>query len=364
MSAARASAAVLALLAIAGPAAGLLLPVNVAVPCGALAGAPVAAQLVCGRWDALPPLPAPREGLSAAFARSGGPVPGLLYAFGGRGSDGQVSADFWVTHLGLDGWLARAPGPPARADAAFVVDDRTQTAYLFGGRDAQGARNDLWAYDLQHDLWTQIAAVGGPTPTYGMAAGWDPDAHVLWVFGGSNGAAFNGDLWGWDADDATWVLGPNAPQGRQFASGAWDAARHGLVIAGGADDAGELPDVWIYQPATETWKVQIPLPEPLAHAAATWWPQRTNLLVLGGVSHHALTDRAMVFGAEADFGQPISTPPLGVWLDQAPLPSARADAGAAWEFGVGLGFLVGGRTASGPSDEAWVWFPSVEGNAL
>ena len=67
--------------------------------------------------------------------------------FGGLALDGGYLDDLWL--LADDAVDARAlePAggpPPARAGAELIVDATRNRALLFGGRDAAGARDDLW----------------------------------------------------------------------------------------------------------------------------------------------------------------------------------------------------------------------------
>lgn len=354
------SALLLALLASA-PASALLVPVTAPLPCDALvatAGYEVTSD-VCGRWDRIPDLPAPREGLMLAFARSGGPVPGWALAFGGVGPDGLVKGDLYSYQTGSP-WHARAPGP-ARADGVFVFDDLRGRGFLFGGRDDQGRLGDLWEYQFVNDTWVQRATPPGPSPRYGAVGAWDPVTSRMLVFGGGGEFEGTGDVWVYDPQADTWTLGANAPAARIFAGGAWDVVRRGLLIHGGfGNDGFELADTWLYTPANDQWKVQTPGPfAGRARFGATWWPQRTNLLVFGGSVEGQATADTFVFGAEGDFGQPFATPPLGLWVQQASLPSPRVGSAATWEVGIGIAFVVGGRTASGPTAEAWSFFPST-----
>lgn len=67
--------------------------------------------------------------------------------FGGQASDGGYLADLWLL---VDGEAdavaleAGTPAPPGRAGAEMVHDGVRGRVLLFGGRDADGTRADLW----------------------------------------------------------------------------------------------------------------------------------------------------------------------------------------------------------------------------
>jgi hypothetical protein len=78
-----------------------------------------------------------------AFARAGAST----VVAGGLGNDGYLDDAFRLD----DGALVATPvdavagPPPARAGAAMVADPAGESLYLFGGRDDDGARVDLWS---------------------------------------------------------------------------------------------------------------------------------------------------------------------------------------------------------------------------
>jgi hypothetical protein len=55
-------------------------------------------------------------------------------------------------------WPAGAGiGPEPRVDAALALDEPTSTLLLYGGVDANGPRNDLWAFNLVGRTWQRLA---------------------------------------------------------------------------------------------------------------------------------------------------------------------------------------------------------------
>lgn len=67
--------------------------------------------------------------------------------FGGQASDGGYLADLWLLVDGEADAVALeavAPAPPGRAGAEMVRDGVRGRVLLFGGRDGQGTRADVW----------------------------------------------------------------------------------------------------------------------------------------------------------------------------------------------------------------------------
>lgn len=129
--------------------------------------------------------------------------------------------------------------PPAREDGTWTEDPSGRTAYLFGGRDGNTIFNDLWAYDLEADQWTELAPDGDvPPERFGHEAVWVDGIGVV-VFAGQAGpTTFFNDLWGYDPAANRWE--------ELSVEGSRPTARYGTCAAVGPD--GRL---WISHGFTE-----------------------------------------------------------------------------------------------------------------
>jgi hypothetical protein len=130
-------------------------------------------------------------------------------------------------------------GPDAREDHTWTLDPSSRTAYLFGGRDGDVVRGDLWAYDLATDAWQELIPDGDrPDGRFGHEAVWvDGVGVVVWA-GQAGPTAFFDDLWAYDPAANAWSRLPN--------EGARPKARYGSCSAVGRD--GRL---WISHGFTE-----------------------------------------------------------------------------------------------------------------
>lgn len=64
-------------------------------------------------------------------------------------------------------------GPGARLWPSLVMDAEDDVLYLYGGRSAEGFRNDLWAFDLAARSWTLVepdCQPGAACPPPGMGS--------------------------------------------------------------------------------------------------------------------------------------------------------------------------------------------------
>jgi hypothetical protein len=119
-----------------------------------------------------------------------------------------------------------ASGPAAREDHTWTVAGDGRTAILFGGRDGATVFDDLWAYDLDADAWTELAPAPGPAARFGHEAAWVEDVGLV-VFAGQAGATFFNDLWAYDAEANAWAELPG--------SGDVPVSRYGTCAAIGPD---------------------------------------------------------------------------------------------------------------------------------
>jgi N-acetylneuraminic acid mutarotase len=176
-----------------------------------------------------------------------------FYIFGGvnPASAGFTDA-MWKYEPGTRTWTHMfAPGPSARAYAAFWARPSTNSLYLYGGSDGNKTLDDLWVFNTQSQSWRQLMEQQEPL-THGAA-----------VLGNSEDTAFliapNGTLFELNLGTLTWTRAPNLPAdaGRRddallFMSQHQDE----LLFFGGHAGDRLFEDIWVYTIATRTWSAQ------------------------------------------------------------------------------------------------------------
>jgi hypothetical protein len=94
----------------------------------------------------------------------------FLYLYGGE-NEGITLEGVWAINLGtltgyrLDTNAGVGPGP--RSGTAVFYDTRGRLLYVFGGKDNNGLRNDLWRFDLNRERWELLSpdgSSGSPAP--------------------------------------------------------------------------------------------------------------------------------------------------------------------------------------------------------
>jgi hypothetical protein len=232
-------------------------------------------------------------------------------------------------------------GPAAREDHTWTVNGRGTTAYLFGGRAADGtAFSDLWAFDLATDAWRRLE-VAGPPARFGHNAVW-VDGMGLVVFAGQSPAGFFDDLW---------LFEPAAERWRQLpGDGARPLARYGSCAALSSDgrlwishgftsDGSRFSDTRTYDFTTLRWQDVTPDSErPVERCLhACWWTDDGRLALYGGQTTGvpALGDLWLLDAAEPRWQE--------VTLDRGP-DARQLYASARWGAGT---VVVGGGTLDG-----------------
>jgi hypothetical protein len=129
--------------------------------------------------------------------------------FGGESEQG-LHDDLWVYLAANDWWQeygAAGDVPSPRADAAFAQTENRQRAYLFGGRTASTLSGELFVLDLDtltfERLWPGGEGIG-PEPRHNAALALDEPTVTLLLYGGVDANGPRNDLWAFDLIEVTW----------------------------------------------------------------------------------------------------------------------------------------------------------------
>ena len=190
-------------------------------------------------------------------------------------------------------WSRATPSgtiPSPRIDAPIAYDPAGRQLFMFGGLDSSGDRNDLWAFSVDNQQWTQINPSGqAPNPRHGHTVTLDPVRRRVIVIAGEGGGFF-GDAWAYDIQANAWTqLSGNSsgPDPRYGHSGIYDPKRDRIVISHGFTSAGRFDDTWALDLKSNSWSdispsSMRPLRRCLHHAV--YVPQSDQMLLYGGCS--------------------------------------------------------------------------------
>jgi len=129
--------------------------------------------------------------------------------YGGIGQDSTVLGDSWLLQYVDMIWvwsrLSEISTPGKLYGIKIFTRSSTDTVYLFGGEDDQGAlHNELWRYDQSTLEWILVSdnASSKPTPRK-HAACWITDDE-LYILGGEDDVDFLQDYWKFNFSTMLW----------------------------------------------------------------------------------------------------------------------------------------------------------------
>jgi hypothetical protein len=307
-------------------------------------------------------------------------------------------------------WTAVAIGmsaPSRREDHTLTADETATTAWLFGGRDGNRIKGDLWRLDLATGTWSRLeASTRAPSARFGHAAVWVNGVGLV-IFGGQSRDGFHDDLWAYNPETAEWRRLPSSgqvpaarygtcstvgPDGRlwishgftsdgrfddtrayDFETGRWaNMSARGerpairclhdcvwssdgrLILYGGQTNGRPaLGDLWAFGPADRTW-TRLPAPEPpgrqlyaLATSGSTAW-------ILGGAG----ADGQKLGDLWALDLHELAFSPVATILDSAVAPAPRSGASLIVDSAGGRLLLFGGETDDRRVADLWALAPS------
>jgi hypothetical protein len=255
--------------------------------------------------------------------------------FGGTDSMNQGLSDTWVWQAGSGCWSQLSPSisPSARDGMAAAYDPNHHVVVLYGGHGAGQFLSDTWTWNGQS--WSQVASAGPPDLIGDQIAGFDPKSQRIVLFGETSAIA---QTWSWDG--ANWhQLSPSrSPDARDAPSLALDPVRGQLLLFGGrrfSTKAGN--DTWTWDGTNWTQLTPVTSPPPRFRATMVSWAAGHGVILRGGVGI-GVDDAWAWDGAN--------------WTLIAS-PGVRADAGAI-DVGPRVLFFGGDRPAGHYNDfEAW-----------
>ncbi len=225
---------------------------------GIITGAAEVLDPDAGSWAALPPLPTPRAWLSALAGPDG-----KIYAIGGQAVADGGAVDVATVEAfdpTANRWEAVAPLPEPREAAAGVTGPDGKL-YVVGGQVYTGSAGStpatslrsLRVYDTGSGQWSSGADM--PTPRFGLAAAIGSDGR-LYAIGGANNSQSLTTVEAYDFSAAAWSQGLDPmPTGRY---GLAAVSRQGLIFAIGGGIVGPLNGIMntveYYDAATGQWE--------------------------------------------------------------------------------------------------------------
>ncbi|KAI9890575.1 MAG: hypothetical protein M1814_003773 [Vezdaea aestivalis] len=196
------------------------------------------------------------------------------------------------------------PDPPsARASSTLIASPSSKNeVFLFGGEHYNGALavfyNDLYIYQINHDVWRHVTSPNTPLPRSGHAWTRGGNDAAIYLFGGEFSSPKQGtfyhynDLWRLDPNTREWSKldpkgkGPPARSGHRMTY--W---KNFIILFAGFQDTSSttkyLDDLWLYDTQTFVWhspKLPPVSQKPDARSSFSFLPNETGAALFGGYS--------------------------------------------------------------------------------
>jgi hypothetical protein len=178
--------------------------------------------------------------------------------FGGHTNCSETFATNQTWEWDGTAWTKVTPnglGPSPRGSMGITFDRAHGEAIIQGGwAQPNNLQTGTYTYGLGTHTWTFL--VGPPNLEWG-ALGYDTDADLVRMFGGSDTFSFFRNVRFWNATTLKWQdVATTGPTARARHAWVFDQAHHLFVMFGGVPNwsGARLSDTWEYDPATKVWQ--------------------------------------------------------------------------------------------------------------
>ena len=238
------------------------------------------------------PAPAPRFTPAGVYDEAGG----QMVMWSGQGS--AFLNDVWAFDLTDQTWTDLSPdvAPNIRYGVAAVFNPVARSLVTFAGFTDQGRFDDTWTFDMEQNAWSDVTPETGPMQRCLHTASYDAGAHRMLIYGGQRSGPLE-DLWSFDLNAGEWTELSSLttpPEGRYFAASVYDEINDRLLVFGGnRGGAGLSNEVWSYSALTNNWSLESPSgtpPEARQGAVAVYVESEDRVIVFGGQGSTHLND--------------------------------------------------------------------------
>jgi len=186
----------------------------------------------------------------------------------GHTDQGRV-IDVWSYSLDDQSWTQEVIQVPDLLPAASMAYAAANNKlYLYGGRDGNTFHEGLFEIDLDTLSGQRIDLISDPGPLAAAALTYNPQTRTLFLYGGRDSQGVRGDLWTFDLDSFTWELvsspaEPGAPPAMVRASIALCPYSGAISVLSGQQDTQSAPEP-MWRRRMGTWQ---------SHSMITGYPQ-------------------------------------------------------------------------------------------
>lgn len=207
-----------------------------------------------------------RENMSLArIGATGFAVNNMGYVGMGRSAALQYLKDLWMYDPNTDVWtqMNNYPGGGSYSLSVAVVGN---DVYMGLGYDGSFAKTDWWKYNPLTDTYVQLASYPG-LPRYGASA-FVVGNKIFLIAGSKGGVPYYEDCYAYDIPTNTWSQIATFPGGLRNHTTTFAYDGKGYVTCGTVDLTLSANDLWEYNPVNNTWLQKASLPGQIRTAAA------------------------------------------------------------------------------------------------
>ena len=270
--------------------------------------------------------------------------------FGGYDGTNYLS-DTWAYDFNTNTWTNMNPGyyPQLRYGHAMTYDSQSDRIILFGGWYTGSYLSDIWAYNFNINLWTNMKPNVEPAGRYQHAMAYDSESKVVIMAEGSTAGGRSNEVWAYNYSSTLWVYLNPPLRGRAGHTMSYDWKNRLMVMAGGYNESLMLDDTWGYDAGINMWRYLAPWvqPEKLRFAAMDYDVSQGMFALFGGINETSVRKNDTW----------IYDPRGNIWTKRPPpsRPSARYSHAMAYDSESDRVILFGGSDGMNYLSDTWAY---------
>jgi len=138
--------------------------------------------------------PSARKGASASYNSEYKKI--LIFGGEGNGFNNYLS-DTWTYNYSDNIWTNSNPSGsvPPRSECSIFYDSRNKRSVLYGGRSNTGNYDDIWFYSFNTNIWSTSQPSTSVSSRYGFGVSYINSIEKAFLFGGNDGYGLKNDFY-------------------------------------------------------------------------------------------------------------------------------------------------------------------------
>src|SRR3989339_24266 len=138
--------------------------------------------------------PSARKGASASYNSEYKKI--LIFGGEGNGFNNYLS-DTWSYNYANNTWTNLNPSGsvPSRSECSMFYDSRNKRNVLYGGKSSTGNYDDIWFYSFNTNVWSNEQPSQGASARYGFSMSYINSIEKAFIFGGNDNYGLKNDFY-------------------------------------------------------------------------------------------------------------------------------------------------------------------------